>query len=122
MDCRLLLSHPKLPIFFLFTTDGRIISFAVMIKILPPPPLPDEDSEFSGDDDEVELTPRQGCCYALQKILSRSVVRSAQRALLVMLCTRFPTSNQKLLVPTKTALYATKNVAIWRFFIDVSWR
>ena len=41
---------------------------------------------------------------------------------LIVLCTRFPTSNLSLLVPTTTALYAAKNVAIWRFFIDVSWR
>ena len=69
--------------------------------------------------------------FSLQKILSPIVVRCAQRALspahvnkkryiatlLVMLFTRFPTNNEKLLVPTTTALYATKNVAIWRFLL-----
>ena len=59
----------------------------------------------------------QACLRIGQNILARSVVRSSQRALspahvnkkrhiatlLVVLCTRFPTSNLSLLAPTTTA-------------------
>jgi len=85
------------------------------------------------DENAILMLPlRQRCCSAVQDNLSRSVVRSTQRALspahinkkrhlatlLVVSCTRFPTrSNLSLLVPTTTALYATKNVAIWRFLL-----
>jgi hypothetical protein len=60
MECSMLLTHPKLPILFLLTFDGRVIMMAFKIKTVPPPPPPDDDEEFSGDDEvDVEELPRE---------------------------------------------------------------
>ena len=37
MECKTLTSHPKFPIVFVLTSDGRVIVFAIMIKVTMPP-------------------------------------------------------------------------------------
>ena len=44
MDCNFLLTHPKLPILFVFTDDGRVICIAIQIKLLPP--ISTDEEEF----------------------------------------------------------------------------
>ena len=53
MECKFLLTHPKLPIVFVLTADGRVLVVVVVIKILPPKSK--EIEEFSGDE-EAEIT------------------------------------------------------------------
>ena len=56
MSCNFLLAHPKLPILFVFTNDGRVICVAVHISILPPLPTPeDEEEDELSDDDEQDF-------------------------------------------------------------------
>ena len=48
------MAHPKLPILFVFTNDGRVICVAIHISILPmlPTPEDEEEDEFSDDDEQ----------------------------------------------------------------------
>ena len=36
MECNSILAHPKLPLLFVLTKDGRVLCIAVQIKIKPP--------------------------------------------------------------------------------------
>ena len=36
MECNSILAHPKLPLLFVLTKDGRVLCIAVQIKIRPP--------------------------------------------------------------------------------------
>ena len=49
MRCSLLVAHPKLPIIFIGSDDGRFFIFAFNIEYCPPPI--NEEDEFSGDED-----------------------------------------------------------------------
>ena len=53
MECKFLLTHPKLPIVFVLTSDGRVLIVVIVIKILPPKSK--EIEEFSGDE-ETEIS------------------------------------------------------------------
>jgi len=44
-----LVAHPKLPILFMGSDDGRFFIFAFKIDYVQPPAA--EDDEFSGDDE-----------------------------------------------------------------------
>ena len=43
------MAHPKLPIIFIGSDDGRFFIFAFKIEYCPPPV--NEEDEFSGDED-----------------------------------------------------------------------
>ena len=45
MECNSILAHPKLPLLFVLTKDGRVLCIAVQIKIKPP-----DNPEVDGPD------------------------------------------------------------------------
>ena len=45
MECNSILAHPKLPLLFVLTKDGRVLCIAVQIKIRPP-----DNPEVDGPD------------------------------------------------------------------------
>ena len=60
MECSLLLSHPKQPILFVGTADGRILILVVNIKYVPRPSNGSEEEEEEDEDDYNEMAGSNG--------------------------------------------------------------
>ena len=52
MRCSLLVAHPKLPLLFFGSDDGRFFIFGFNIEYVPAPAV--EDDEFSGDEETTD--------------------------------------------------------------------
>ena len=60
VQCSLLLCHPKQPLLFVGTTDGRMIMIAVNIKYVAAKPTGSEDDEDEDEDDYTEVVGAAG--------------------------------------------------------------
>ncbi len=78
MKCTNLLSHPKLPILFVLTRDGRVIFVAIAIKTLPQAALQDEEEEeFSGDEElDIDEKPKDPIIGVTGNIFGEKRVQS----------------------------------------------
>ena len=60
VECSLLLCHPKLPILFVGSADGRMFIMALDIKYVPPPLIASDDEEEEDEDDYNEIDANNG--------------------------------------------------------------